>query len=268
MNDFIIEELPDRVSSAFHTFSHKIRGKERTINWLYSINYKNNIPVNKNDAREFSHAFENWIRDCESLVRENSIVIDIGAFTGDTTLPLAFLAGQKGNILGFEPNPINYAEFVRNVACNPSVNIDPYNFAIMPESGEYDFLYQTDQNLAKNGGPAGAGLWTEITNAYPERERYKAVNLEKLLLERYNSLENVSCVKLDTEGFDCELLCSLQNLIKISQPNIICEWLPNVTDKLVEITKLIKYRPFNLETKKPIVFSHEKRVHDVLLMPS
>ena len=267
MNDYIIEELPDRVSSAFHTFSDKIRGKYRTVNWMYTINYKNNIPTNKSDAREFSHAFGNWIRDCESLVRENSIVIDIGAFTGDTTLPLAFLAGQKGKVLGFEPNPINYAEFVRNVACNPSVNIDPYNCAIMPESGEYDFLYMTDSHGAKNGGPAGAGLWTEITKAYPEKERYKAVNLEKLLLERYNSLENVSLVKCDSEGYDVPIILSMQNLIKKSKPNIIIEWLPTVENALIHLIKTINYKPVNIETREEIEITPQNRVQDVLLMP-
>src|SRR5688572_22012765 len=38
-------------------------------------------------------------------IREGDLVIDIGAHSGDTTIPLALAAGPTGTTLALEPNP-------------------------------------------------------------------------------------------------------------------------------------------------------------------
>lgn len=262
MNDFIFT-CSNGVVSAFHTFASRVRGKTRTVNWFYTEKYRGNVPQSYDDPRDFHHAFDEWIRNCTNFVREGSTVIDIGCFTGDTTLPLAFLAGEEGRVLAFDPNPVTFKEFSLNAALNPSVNIEGKNVAIMPNDGDYNFLYQGGM---ENGGPEVPNGWTTITKAYPERAKFPGINLEKHLSEA-NLLENISFIKVDTEGFDNQILWSMPNIIQKNRPNILIEWLPTTERHILKTLEIFKYKAFHPETFQPIQINPNNRTQDVLLIP-
>src|SRR5437016_2439138 len=43
--------------------------------------------------------------DLRKFLSEGDLAVDVGAATGDTTVPIALACGRSGAVLAFEPNP-------------------------------------------------------------------------------------------------------------------------------------------------------------------
>ena len=76
------------------------------------------------------------------FIREGDTVIDIGAYSGDTTVPMALAAGPSGCTFAVEPNPHVFPVLEKNAALNPEkTNIIPLCMAATAEDGEFVFHY-------------------------------------------------------------------------------------------------------------------------------
>src|SRR2546428_10769793 len=90
------------------------------------------------------------------FLRPGDVAIDIGAHTGDTTLPIALAVGATGRVLGLEPNPYVFPVLARNASLNPAkTSILPLNFAAMRTDGSYEFQYGEEGYC--NGGDHQGG---------------------------------------------------------------------------------------------------------------
>lgn len=267
MSDLFLPDTFKNVNSpsvsALHTFTTEVRDVVKTVNWFYPKYYEGNIPTEMSDPRNFHKQFNNWVRTFARWIEEGSTIIDIGAFTGDTAVPLGFLAGEKGRVIAFEPHPINYSILEHNAAANDeSISIDIFNKAIMLEEGEFDFLYQVDCHGSTNGGPAGNGLWTTETRAYPNPIKLESIILQDLLKVAYPN-QKIDFIKVDTEGYDLTILLSLKDMIHSMKPKILMEWLPGLENGINYLMKEIDYYPLDPETGA----YPTKQIADLLLLP-
>ena len=79
------------------------------------------------------------------------MIIDIGAHTGDTTVPMALAVGKSGLVLALEPNKYVYKIVEKNASLNRAhTNIIPVCFAATSEDGDFTFNY-SDASF-NNGG--------------------------------------------------------------------------------------------------------------------
>ena len=82
---------------------------------------------------------------------EGKVIIDIGTHTGDTTIPMGIAAGNKGLVIGLEPNRYVFKVLEENIRLNQSIaNIEAYCFAATLVDGDYVFNY-SDPSFC-NGG--------------------------------------------------------------------------------------------------------------------
>lgn len=157
----------------------------------------------------------------KKFVKEGDLVIDIGANIGDTTVPMALAAGKSGMTLGFDPNPYVFAILKANAALNSDkTNIVPYLNAISVKEEEF-YLVSSEASF----GNAGISPTKESKHGkFVHPEKIKGVNLENLLNIRYaDRLSRLSLIKVDTEGYDKEILKSISGLIADRKPVIIAE---------------------------------------------
>jgi len=156
-----------------------------------------------------------------SLTHPGSMVIDIGAHTGDTTVPMALAIGKEGLVLALEPNPYVFKVLERNATLNNKLaNIEPLCAAATAEAGTFTFNY-SDASFC-NGG-----FLSEIENQ-KHRHSYtldiQGVELEKLLLDEYiDVLPNLTLIKIDAEGYDKEILKTIPNILYDYRPNLMVE---------------------------------------------
>lgn len=157
----------------------------------------------------------------KKFIPKGSLAIDIGSNVGDTTVPIALACGKEGLTLGFEPNPHIFKVLKTNAELNPDkTNIIPLPFAITDNDGE--FYYQSSEASFANGGISEEP--SKYHGSYLLSEKIKGINLEKYLLLNYsNWIEKLSFVKIDTEGYDKEIIRSIQPVLKLYKPVVIAE---------------------------------------------
>lgn len=149
------------------------------------------------------------------------VAIDIGAHTGDTTMPMAMVVGTRGSVIAFEANAYVYGTLSANAKLNPEfAPIYAYNFAVTEENRQYEFSYNDPGFM--NGGAV------EKTRGYRQgdafRQMVRGVRLVDFLSANFPELiERIRYVKVDTEGSDLYVLKSIGALISRVHPFIQAE---------------------------------------------
>lgn len=179
------------------------------------------------------------------FIKRGDFVIDIGANIGDTTVPMAIAAGKEGVTLGFDPNPYVF----RILEVNASLNIDKSNIipvcsAISIEDEEYYFI-SSEASFA-NGGISSTKESNHGKFIYPHK--VKGVNLLDYLKKNYKEkMDKLSFIKVDTEGYDKEILKSISKLIAEHKPIIVAESFGKSPDEAkMELFEQISMQGYNL----------------------
>jgi FkbM family methyltransferase len=165
----------------------------------------------------------------KKFIKKGDLVIDIGANVGDTTVLMALAAGKTGLTLGFEPNPYVFKILEKNTSLNKEKqNIVPLPYAITVK--EEEFYYISSEASFGNGGISPTKNSRHGKFVYPEK--IKGINLEELLEAKYkDKLNSLSFIKIDTEGYDKEIIKSISGLIDKYKPVIVAESFKYSNDK-------------------------------------
>jgi FkbM family methyltransferase len=180
----------------------------------------------------------------QRFVAKGDFVIDIGAHSGDTTVPLAIAAGPTGCALALEPNPYVFKVLEVNASLNrDKTNIVPRSFAATEHDGQYVFHY-SDASFC-NGGFKSQQRWRLYRRKYPLTVQGRNL-LDVLRSEFADWLPKLSYVKVDAEGYDRAILASILPILRETQPVIRTEvfrkLLKNERYALFDLLSNIGYR--------------------------
>ena len=162
-------------------------------------------------------------------LKPGDVAIDIGAHSGDSTLPMALAVGPTGIVLAFEPNRYVYRVLVANAGLNRlRTNIPPYPFAAAPSDGKMTFEY-SDSGFCNGGRHEGIDQWKHA-HFFPLE--VEARNIPGLLERLYPAatLDRLRFLKIDTEGFDHVVFKSLLPLVRRAKPVIRTEIFKHMPD--------------------------------------
>jgi FkbM family methyltransferase len=156
-----------------------------------------------------------------SFLRDGDVAIDIGAHTGDSTVPMALAVGPRGTVFALEPNPYVFKVLAVNAGLNAArTHIVPLMFAAMPEDGEFDFEY-SDAGYCNGGFHRGIPRWK---HGHFSKLRVSGRNLRAYLRSQApEALPKLRYVKIDTEGFDRAVVQSIAALIEETRPYLKTE---------------------------------------------
>ncbi len=154
-------------------------------------------------------------------ISEGDFCIDIGAHSGDTTLPMALAAGISGCVLALEPNHFVYPVLEKVARANSQVaNIRTIMAAAGPAEGFMEFEYS-------GSGFCNGGRHENISSlkhGHAFKLTVFAVNLEnELRCDFLDLLPRLRLIKIDTEGYDLHVLRSIEQLIREYRPIIKSE---------------------------------------------
>jgi len=155
------------------------------------------------------------------FLREGDLAVDVGAHTGDTTVPMALACGAQGLVVALEPNPYVFKVLEANASLNRDrARIEPLNFAATESDGSFEFHYW-DASFG-NGGYLSRLHNQRHGHRYPLRVAGR--NLEHYLREHHaGRLARLALVKTDAEGYDRQVLESLRSLLAEARPVVVCE---------------------------------------------
>ncbi len=174
-------------------------GEVRFARWLHPCN-------------RVTFVWRGWTKWVRRFVRRGDFCIDVGAFIGDTTVPMGLAAGAEGLVLALEPNPYVFHVLTRNALLNPELmRIEPLMAAAGDSDGTAVFHY-SDPGYCNGGGHHGISRWT---HGHMFELEVETVNLSSLLKTRYAGwLPRLSYVKIDAEGNDLLVLRGLKDTLR------------------------------------------------------
>lgn len=150
------------------------------------------------------------------FINEGDFCIDIGAHTGDSTLPIALAAGPSGAVLAMEPNPYVFPVLEKNARLNQDkYRIIPLLAAAGETEGEMVFEY-SDPDFVNGGRHEGMSV---LTHGHPFKLSVHVVNLLQELQSDFSKwLPKLKYIKVDVEGYDLTVLRSLADVIENYRP--------------------------------------------------
>ncbi|MDD3875259.1 MAG: FkbM family methyltransferase [Bacteroidales bacterium] len=149
---------------------------------------------------------------------KQDIFLDVGACIGYYTI-LAASINPFLQIFSFEPDPLSFTELECNIDLNNCSNIKAFNFAAGSERGD-KLLYK--------------GLFPEQNSLIRNKEK----KVETLLVktEKIDGILSFTqkniLIKIDTEGYEFEVVKGMQELIKNNNCTLIFEFNPSLYNLL------------------------------------
>jgi FkbM family methyltransferase len=243
----------------YYTWNHIYEGEQKINNLL-----------------EHYLVSQNW----NKFIKKNSNTIDIGAHSGDTIIPL-YIAGSdygtlKTKVLAIEPNPIVREICELNAKSNVTTNveIEVLSFAITDKDDINVVLFDHGNEMC-NGGIIHEHFSEELKNKLnniPNKKGVEVVGMTlKTICDKYFTKEetkNVSFIKIDTEGYDKEIIRSSKDFLNDYKPVIFMEWFDFYNNEesqdLFNVINDINYIPFNPVTLE--VANVENKIWDLLII--
>jgi FkbM family methyltransferase len=156
--------------------------------------------------------------------KKGDVIVDIGANIGYYTILLADKVGKKGKVYAFEPDLTSFEILEKNIKANKLENIVAINVAIGSKNGKLE-LYKSKENFGDHK-LYGKG----------ERKAVKVINLDNFLEEKVNLM------KIDTQGWEPEVIEGAKRIIKEWKPILFMEYSPT------------SYREANLDREKMMMW--------------
>jgi len=208
----------------------------------------------------------------DKFIKPGATVIDVGAHSGDTAVPMQFLA--RGTVLCVEPNPLTrpYLE----LTCN--MNTPLGKFVVAEEAVTTEDIEELEildhNNALCNGGlidPSWSNnLKQTMVQMASDKITVKGMTLQHLC-EKYltqEEIENITFIKTDTEGHDVSIIESSKNFIEKIKPVLFIEWFYHYTEveneHMFSVIEDLNYQAFDPETLEPADIL--KPIHDLVLI--
>jgi len=174
---------------------------------LYSISRVN---INKYE-KEFGHFL--------NMLSADSVVLDIGANIGITTVPIAKKCRQ-GKVFAFEPIPSNLKALKRIVQHYKFNNVSFFGAALGDTNGSVQMVLPV---LNKNKMQGLSHIVEDNNSDAWNKGDFFNVPLKKLDDIQEINAQTIHAIKIDVEGFEYEVLKGAVNLLKKDRPVIYCE---------------------------------------------
>ena len=161
------------------------------------------------------------IRELSKYLSPGDAAIDIGAHSGDSSIPIALSVGKSGYVFALEPNPYVFPVLKKNSELNPEkTNIVPLMFAATSTDGDYEFEY-SDAGFCNGGFHRGISKWK---HGHAFKLPVEGRNLQDYIRQHFpDIISRIRYIKVDAEGNDLEVLKSLENLIAGQKPYVMAE---------------------------------------------
>ena len=235
----VTKKYPYRIDS----FDAGRYGNIRFANW------ENPLVKNEEISLENMEFFKKFLK-------EGDVAIDIGANIGKLTVAMSLVTGKNGLVLAFDPNPFVYEILAENAALNSDkTNIVTYNYAITDKDDE--FYYNSSEASFNNGGISSEKRSRH--GKYSLNKKITGINLEAFMQKNYSDkINRLKLIKIDTEGYDKEIIKSISNLLTKYKPALITECFgKNTAEEKFEQFEILKSIGYSLYYFSDIVANAE-----------
>lgn len=190
------------------------------------------------------------------LLKPGDTVLDIGANIGAHTLPLARCVSPAGKVIAFEPTAYAYNKLRQNVSLNPPlaglIQAEQIMLVDSEETQVKPQLYSSWQihNAVANTHPKHGGRLMDTTGACN-------MTLDRFVAE--HKLGDISLIKMDVDGHECQVLRGARELLRRDKPILLMEIMPYgleeagaSLDEFLAIVSAHGYKLYELDGRTPL----------------
>ena len=144
---------------------------------------------------------------------KGDVIVDVGANIGYYTVLLADKVGKRGNVYAFEPDKTNFEILVKNIKANKLENVVAVNAAVGSKN-ETKTLYVSKDNLGDH----------KLFN-----DQFLKSNVQKtkiIKLDDFVKDIKINLLKIDTQGWEPEVISGAKKIIETDKPTIFLEYSP------------------------------------------
>jgi len=201
------------------------------------------IPSNDYRQAEWALNFMSTHERYLDSLHTGDIVIEVGATTGEYTIPATKKIGESGQIHAFEADPVVYLCLKKNLELNNIINVKPVN---KPVSGKSNKELQLS---FRREAMAEASFHRDFL---PEKILVKTISLDDYAASI--GLENVNVLKVTVNGHEPEVLKGSKNLLK-GVRNVIFQ-----SARHQEVISFLKKEGFSVKKEFDIGARSEKAI--------
>jgi FkbM family methyltransferase len=217
---------------ALYTSKSYINFRLRSIQWFFvkrtakAIDYQYNDQIKlklytdrKLSRLIYCNQFEkDEFQFMSKYVKKGAVVYDIGANIGLHSLYLSTVIGN-GICYSFEPIKATFDSMKENVSINGFKNVIPYNIALSDKEETLE-MYKS-----KNGYDAwnSLGGFQKIGNNQYDLEKVVCIPLD-LFLQQNPDVKKPDFMKIDTEGWEMNVLKGAHDFLKNNSPVLMMEY--------------------------------------------
>lgn len=148
-----------------------------------------------------------------SLIKKNMTIIDVGSNIGFMALNMASLTGNNGIVYAFEPDWYNYTYLKNNIDLNQGLNIKSFQLGVGSTTEKRKLVVFNESNRGENKITLDPG-----TKSYSE---ISIITLDDFIEEK--NIQRIDVLKIDTEGFEMNVLKGAKKLIERFKPILFVE---------------------------------------------
>lgn len=156
-----------------------------------------------------------------SKIKPSMTIIDIGANLGYYTAIASRLAGERGLVVAFEPEPNFFKLLSRNIRRNGLKNVINFELAIAEKNGLTN-LYLSNENKGHNSLINSEELKNSV--------QVKTTTLDDFLASQ--KITKVDMIKMDVEGAEILALEGMRNTLIKHRPLLFLEFSPHSIIKI------------------------------------
>ena len=175
--------------------------------------------------------WENETREIAPYVKPGHSIVDVGANLGFMSGIFSKLTGSAGHIYSFEPSPATYAKLQETVRANHYSNVITYNVGCGTEESTMTLFC-----------PSSSGNATLLPGENLKRSPLKEQSVRIVRLDDFLSpvLDRLDFLKIDTEGFEPQVLGGAIGLLKRFKPVIYIELGSLYSDSSVKALEILR----------------------------
>jgi FkbM family methyltransferase len=184
-------------------------------------------------AEAFLDELQTWekeeLRVFSTYIRPESVVLDVGAYSGVYTLVAA--ANGARRVIAIEPNPHMSSKLVENIRLNVFESVAAvHQTAVGQQSGSGSLI-------TPSGRPRSSGARLSVSGlggfgGQSESQAVKITTVDKIVA--FEGLDRLDVIKIDAEGFELEVLRGSKDSVTKFAPIILCEILDKEALKEVQ----------------------------------
>jgi FkbM family methyltransferase len=148
----------------------------------------------------------------EKKLRFGGVYYDVGSNVGQFLIPMAKIVGERGQVVGFEPHPVNHQRLMRNVALNRLMNVKVFQVALGDCNGDIRIY-------------GARGTATVVPHAAAWHGSLPVASIQTMRgddLRGGAGLPIPRALKVDVEGAEFAVLSGLRETISSSSCELLC----------------------------------------------